>query len=74
MCVVLCVSMESSVTPNSCVCVFVGIVVSICRCKLVLYSSGSGVTSVEVVLSGLRMSFFPLSMCVIVVDMVVCML
>ena len=31
------------------------VMLSICRCKLVLYSAGSGVNSVHVVMSGLSM-------------------
>ena len=47
---VLYVSLWSSVTPNS------SVMLSTCRCSLVLYSVGSGANSVQVVLSGLNTS------------------
>ena len=54
---VLYVSFGSSVTHNIFGYVFMGsLVLSICRCKLVLYSAYSGVNSGQVVLSGLSMS------------------
>ena len=54
---VLYVSFGSSVTPNIFGCVFMGsVVLPIYRCSLVLYSTGFGVNSVHIVLSGLSMS------------------
>ena len=42
-------------SPNIFSCAFMGsVVLPLCRCSLVLYSPGSGVNSVQVVLSGLN--------------------
>ena len=51
---VLYVRLGSSVTPKSFGGLFMGSVF-ICRYRLILYSAGSGVNSVHVVLSGLSM-------------------
>ena len=50
------------------------VVLSIYRCRLVLYSAGSGVNNVPVVLSGLSIGCYLLSIYIIVVDMAVHML
>ena len=46
----------ASVTPNMFECMCMGsVVLSICRCSSVLCSTGPGVNSMQVVLSGLSM-------------------
>lgn len=55
----LYVSLGSSVTPRILGCVFIGsVVLFICSARLVLYSAGSGVKRVHVVLSGLSLRLF----------------
>ena len=55
----LYVSLGSRVSPSMFVLMFVGsVVLSICSSSCVLYSAGSGVKRVNVVLSGLRMRLF----------------
>ena len=52
-------SLGSRVSPNIVGLIFMGsIVLSICSASCVLYSAGSGVKRVHVVLSGLRMRLF----------------
>ena len=53
---VVCKVGVTCVTPIIFECVFISsVVLSICRCSLVLYSSWSDVNTVQVVLSGLSM-------------------
>ena len=69
---VLYVSLEPSVTHNTCVCVCVYgecCVFSICICSLVLDSVMSGVKGVQIVLSGLSMRLLSFVHCVIVLGM-----
>ena len=55
----LYVSLGSRVSPSICGFMFMGrVMLSICSSSCVLYSSGSGVKGVHVVLSGLRMRLF----------------
>ena len=55
----LYVSLGSRVSPSTFGFMFMGsLMLSICSSSCVLYSSGSGVKRVHVVLSGLRMSLF----------------
>ena len=62
-------------TPNIFGCVTIRSVgLSICRCSLVLYSLGFGVNCVELLLSGLITRLLSFPMCVIVVDMFLCIL
>ena len=53
------VSLGSRVSPSMFGLMFMGsVILSICSSNLVLYSAGSGVKRVHVVLSGLRMGLF----------------
>ena len=53
-------------TPNIYGCKFVGsVVLSICRCILVLYSAGSDVNSMQFVMSGLSMRLSFVHMCIL---------
>ena len=61
------------VSPNIFSLMFMGSMVSICSASCVLYSAGSGVKRVHVVLSGLRMRSF-VSMYVFPVGMIKCLL
>ena len=54
----LYVSLGSRVSPSIFGLMFMGSVMSICSSSCVLYSAGSGVKCVHVVLSGLRMRLF----------------
>ena len=55
----LYVSLESRVSPSIFGLMFMGsVMLSICRSSCILYSAGSGVKRVHVVLSGLRMRLF----------------
>ena len=56
---VLYVSFESNVRPRTFVCVAMGsVVLFILRARLLLYSAGSGVNRVQVVLSGFSVRLF----------------
>ena len=66
MCVcVLYINLRSSLTHNIFVCVFMGSVVFLGRCSMVLCSAGSGVNSVQVVLSGLSMKLYFWVLCIV---------
>ena len=55
----LYVSLGSLVSPSICGLMFMGsVMLSICSLSCVLYSAGSGVNRVHVVLSGVRMRLF----------------
>ena len=70
---VLYVSFGSKVRPKTCGCVVMGsAVLFIFRSRLLLYSAGSGVNRVQVVLSGFSVRLFVLSTQKLYVGMVVC--
>ena len=55
---VLCVSFGSKVRPRTFGCVAIGsVLLCICRSRLLVYSAGSGVNRVQVVLYGFSMIF-----------------
>ena len=71
----LYVSLGSRVSPSMFRFMFMGsVTLSICSSSWVLYSAGSGVKRVHVVLSGLRMRLFVESMYVFHVGMIGCLL
>ena len=70
---ILYVSFESKERPKTFGCVAMGsTVLFILRSRLLLYSAGSGVNRVQVVLSGFSVRFFVLSRQKLYVGMVVC--
>ena len=71
----LYVSLGSRVSPSICWFMFMGsVMLSICSSSCVLYSAGSAVKIVHVVLSGLRMRLFSESMYVFHIGMIGCLL
>ena len=71
----LYVSLGSRVSPSIFGLIFMGSVMSICRSSCVLYSAGSGVKRVHIVLSGLRMRLFVrVHVCMIHSCMIRCLL
>ena len=70
---VLYVSFGSKVRPRTIGCVAMrSAVLFICRSRLLLYSAGSGVNRVQVVLSGFSVRLFCFAQAKIFVGMVVC--